>query len=181
MLSKRVKAISCVGSLLFGTAILGISLLAASQPFAYEAPAKGQTTLYLNSRMLPDHVLYPASMVLDKTVLLTSSQEKKSTKQVAFAFDRLESVAQLLEKEQPQLALVTLKKSQHYLLLANDAARADENCSAATKQYLRRALRAHIKRTTQLLSSFPAEDQQQVRDILTQSISLYQNLPSETL
>lgn len=181
MLSKRVKAISCAGSLLFGAAILGISLLSASQPYAYEAPAEGQTTLYLGSRLLPDHALYPASMLLDRGVLLMSPQEERTTKQVAFAFDRLESASQLLEKNKPQLALITLKKSQHYLLVANDAALSDDNCSVATKQYLRRALRAHIKRTTQLLSSFPASDQQQVRDILTQSISLYQNLPSETL
>ena len=180
MLSKRAKAISCTASLLFGCAILGTSLLSASQPFAYDAPAQRETSLYVGTRMLPDHALYPAAMVIDRAALLVTPAEDRATKQVALAFDRLDFVAQLLEKGKPQLALVTLKKSQHYLLVANNEALADEDCPAATKHYLRSALRAHIKRTTQLLPTFPMEDQQSVSDMLTESISLYQNLPSET-
>lgn len=180
MVSKPIKVLSCLGSLLFGVGILGFSLLSASQPYAFDAPAGDQTTMYVSSRMLPDHVLYPATMVVDRVALFISPQEEKAVKQVSFAFDRLEAVEQLLEKGKPQLALVTLKKSQHYLLLANDEARS-QDLSAETLQYLRRALRAHIKRTTQLLSSFPMDDQQQVKDMLVQSTSLYQNLPSETL
>lgn len=181
MLSKRAKAISYTGSLLFGGAILGISLLSASQPFAYDAPPERETSLYVGTRMLPDHVLYPAAMIIDRVALLTTSPENRATKEVSLAFERLKSVASLLQKNKPQLALITLKKSQHYLLVANNEATAEGSCPIATKQYLRRALRAHIKRTTQLLSSFPMEDQQQVSDMLTESISLYQNLPSETL
>ncbi|OGJ37256.1 MAG: hypothetical protein A3A82_03780 [Candidatus Pacebacteria bacterium RIFCSPLOWO2_01_FULL_47_12] len=181
MLSRRMRVISSVGSLLFGGAILTISLVAASQPFAYVAPAASHTSLYLNTRILPDHALYPVAMVLDRIMLLTSAREQRVLREVAFAFDRLDSATDLLQKDKSQLALVTLKKSQHYLLVANSAAQADKQTSPLTKTYLRRALRAHIKRMAQLRSRFPLEEQQAIADMLVQSTSLYTNLPTEAL
>ncbi|NCN06985.1 MAG: hypothetical protein GW946_04050 [Candidatus Pacebacteria bacterium] len=176
MSSKKLRLISCTGALLFGLAILVTSLVAASQPFAYEASTAEHTTLYIGSRMLPDHALYPVAMVFDRVVLTTTGSKQKYLKQVSLAFERLESVAGLLQKDKPELAVSTLKKSQHYLLLALDAAQADAEISPDKQAYLHRALRAHIKRTRQLHAVFPAPQQQAVSDILVESISRYENI-----
>jgi len=181
MLSYRTRVFFCITGLLFGAAILSISLVAASQPFSSVAPTATHASIYLDSRMLPDHALYPFAMALDRVILLTSPQEKRVLQEVALSFDRLDSVTDLLKKDNAQLALVTLKKSQHYLLLANISIQEDADASPTTRAYVRRALRAHIKRTVQLQAVFSSEEQQAVSQILQQSASLYNDLPAESL
>lgn len=103
--------------------ILGIIIFAASL-FTYSDKAGSgvekvsKKKFYLNGKILPDHIIYPGLMILDRTLIAISDDEAKMYLKIRLAQDRMISAQKLLQKGEEVLALTTLTKSQKYLILA---------------------------------------------------------------
>jgi hypothetical protein len=104
------------GALAFGISVVWISLLFSVPAHSQEINRASLKQFYWDSEILPDHILYPVLMVADRVQLSLAEPEDKVYLQVLFAYQRLESSRQLLEKGEEALALSTLTKSQKYLL-----------------------------------------------------------------
>ncbi|PIY80020.1 MAG: hypothetical protein COY80_05080 [Candidatus Pacebacteria bacterium CG_4_10_14_0_8_um_filter_42_14] len=177
MRSSQVKLFAAAVSLLFGLGIISVSLFSASQPFATDLPSATRTSFYFGSRMLPDHVLYPIVMVFDRLYLLSLPKNERSSVEVQYAFDRMHSAEALLDgKNNPELALATLKKSQRYLLLAGNKTLENPKSNTVACEYIRWAMRAHIKDTSRLIEKFPAQYQSAASELLNESRVMYKQL-----
>jgi len=118
-------------ALFFGALMVAISIN-TSVPAAYPS-LKSQAShhqFYLNNTILPDHIIYPFLMVIDKAQLEITSFPERLWLQAEYGWRRLDYAYQLLEKEKHVLALTALTKSQKYFLNATqetlDKATTDE-------------------------------------------------------
>jgi len=177
MRSGKAKLFAAALSILFGLGIISVSLFSASQPFASDLPSVTRTSFYFGSRILPDHILYPVVMVFDRLYLLSLPKDKRTPVEVQYAFDRMRSAEELLDgKNNPELALATLKKSQRYLLLAGNQTLESPKDNVATCEYMRWAMRAHIKDTSRIIEKFPPQYQSAASELLIESRVMYRQL-----
>jgi len=173
----QVKLLAAALSILFGLGIISVSLFSASQPFVSNLPSATKTSFYFGSRILPDHILYPVVMVFDRLYLLSLPKDKRTPMEVQYAFDRMRSAEELLDgKNNPELALATLKKSQRYLLLAGNQTLENPKDNVESCEYMCWAMRAHIKDTSRLIEKFPPQYQSAVSELLNESRIMYKQL-----
>lgn len=106
-------------ALFFGMFVVAISIT-TSVPVAYPS-LKLQASnrqFYLSNTILPDHVVYPLLMVIDRAQLKITSFPERLWLQAEYGWRRLDYANQLLEKNKYDLALTSLTKSQKYFLNA---------------------------------------------------------------
>ena len=134
---KKVNFFTSSIALLFGFFIFGTSLIIASQVQYDNFPKVSERKFYVGERILPDHVFYPFLMAADKIILSTSSGNRKIYVKIRLANDRLYSARMLLKKNQEELALSTMTKSQKYLITAaQDYLGSDTQSDPARKDLL---------------------------------------------
>ncbi|MBU0578466.1 hypothetical protein KKE34_03855 [Patescibacteria group bacterium] len=106
-------------ALFFGVFMVAISIN-TSVPTAYPSLElqASQRQFYLNNTILPDHIIYPFLMVIDKVQLEVTPFPKRLWLQAEYGWRRLDYANQLLEKDNQVLALTALTKSQKYFLNA---------------------------------------------------------------
>lgn len=114
-MSKQIVGLHLLGWIV-GSLILLISLFSAAKLGTdRDATASGRG-FYWTTEILPDHVLYPFLMVIDRVALQTTHDPAKRVyMQVNYAHRRLTSAQLLAAKQKNSLALTTLTKAQKYL------------------------------------------------------------------
>jgi hypothetical protein len=133
--------------LLLGVLVVAISLFSANNQ-TYPGETSSRKYLYISTEILPDHLLYPVLMVVDKAALSSAKTPSELVRiQVNYAYRRLNSAKTLAAKQKPGLALSTLTKSQKYL---NQAAQeALIAGSLADRQIVIRAIAHQSQQITQ--------------------------------
>lgn len=152
---KPLKITFSIFGLFIASGVLAVSL-ASSVPSVYSSNDKFRTNdkqFYLNGEILPDHTLYPLVMVADKAKLMTAKPNERINIYTTYANLRLSAAQQLLEKDQPQLALTTLTKSQKYLLKAAQET-IEQNSANATRLHVLKTLVYHIDKHQQIKEQF---------------------------
>lgn len=112
---KKLRLLLSFAALLFGTLVLSVSLISASQAVSYEGLLATQRKLYFNESLLPDHVLYPFVAAADRLLLTVSSRQQKLELQLAFGQIRMDYAYGLFDKGEEDMAIAALTKSQKYL------------------------------------------------------------------
>jgi len=113
---------------------MAISLATPQIVSSDEAGASRQ--LYFSQEVLPDHIAYPALMVMDKIKLSQADSKQKVYVQVQYAYRRLNHAHQLIEKGEEGLATTTITKAQKYLNHALVEGTKNESLSQEDIQYL---------------------------------------------
>lgn len=128
--------------LLVGLVIVFTSLYSANGSNYGLGDTASRRHFYISAEILPDHLLYPMVMLIDKMALSTAHQPAERIRiQVNYAHRRLNSARTLSANCKPGMALSTLTKSQKYL---NQAAQeALINGSSQEKALVIRAIVHH--------------------------------------
>jgi hypothetical protein len=147
----------------FGIGILLVSLFMS----ASQVSSSGQNTddhqLYFNRTILPDHMLYPALMVVDRIQLETASDYERIFKDIEYAHRRLEYAEELLALNKQDLALTTLTKAEKYLANAVHDAR-QIHASESVILRIAKAIEYHDKRLKELSPQFTSDADRAVID-----------------
>ena len=102
--------------LLLGLLVVAVSLFSANDQSYHLGNTSSRKYLYISAEILPDHLLYPALMLIDKAALSRAdSSSERIRMQVNYAYRRLNSARTLAANQKLGLALSTLTKSQKYL------------------------------------------------------------------
>lgn len=112
---KRLRLLFSSTALIFGALVLLVSLVSASQAVSYEGLFATQKKLYFNESLLPDHVLYPLVAAADRVVLVASSHKQKIKLHLTYSQIRMDYARALLDKDEQEMAVAALTKSQKYL------------------------------------------------------------------
>lgn len=155
---KPLRITFSIIGLFTASAVLAVSL-ASSVPSVYSASDRFKANdkqFYLDGEILPDHTLYPVVMMADRLKLEMAQPNEKITVYTTYANLRLSAAQQLLDKENYQLALTTLTKSQKYLLKAAQET-LDQNPSPTTKNHVLKTLLYHINKHQQIKEQFSQE------------------------
>lgn len=116
----RNAIIGCSAAVLFGIAVLLMSIYSAAAP-ARVYPAGEAATVKVQyylpyPGMLPDSPLYKVKAARDRVMLwLTANEEKKAKRELLYADKRIGAAAALLEGGKPDLAITTATKAEKYL------------------------------------------------------------------
>ncbi len=166
-----------VALLLFGTLILCISLLSANSSSAGDRTRLMARKVYFSSTILPDNVIYPVLMVGDRVKLMTAGDEAKILLKVEFAERRYGYALQLLEKDQPMLALATLTKSQKYLFAAGNEVLVDpKQLQPETIKVVQDAFALSVQNLANFKQKYPNSDTQTIDDLNRDTVIIYQKL-----
>ncbi len=125
-------------------AIILLASLATPQKVSSDVYG-AQRQLYLGEEVLPDHVLYPALMAMDRMYLDQAEGVEKLHVQIQYAFRRLDHAEKLVRDEQYGLANTTLTKAQKYLNHAMQAS-LEQQASKAELQYVYSSYQAFYER-----------------------------------
>jgi hypothetical protein len=148
----------------FGSGILLISLfMSASQVSSSGQNSSDDHQLYFNRTILPDHMLYPALMVVDRIQLEAASDYERVFKDIEYAHRRLEYSEELLTLGKPDLALTTLTKAEKYLANAVHDAQAIQ-APDSVMQRIEKAIEYHNKRLKELSPQFTSDADRAVID-----------------
>lgn len=176
-MTSSLQKSSSLALLCFGTFILATSLMTANKISVGDGSRLMTRRMYVGEAILPDHVLYPALMIGDRVKLETASTENQVLLRVEYADRRFRYARELLEKEQPVLALTTLTKSQKYLfaasneILANPSAFDTETIATVTQ-----ALDHSMYRLELFDETYQGDGESVVKDLLLESSVLLQKM-----
>lgn len=81
--------------------------------------AARERRIYFDRKILPDHLFYPALMILDKIKLDAADKETQTLLKIDYAEKRLAAAKTLFVQGKNDLAFVTAGKAHQYLLQAN--------------------------------------------------------------
>lgn len=163
--------------LLFGSGILGMSLVAANKATTGDTTRLLGQKMYMGRTILPDHVLYPFVMIGDRIRLTTASNEEQILLSVEYADRRYRYAAELLHKNQEPLAFTTITKSQKYLFHASNQLLSEPRAvDAQTVVAVRNALDHSIYRLEQLKSQVSNENAAAIDQLILESSILLQNV-----
>ena len=127
---------------------------------------------YFGERILPDHVLYPAVMLVDRGLLVVASGESEIFLRIRLAQDRMIRAQKLLEKGEESLALSTLTKSQKYLILAVQEFMSDTEYSHEVGLALYTALQENTQNLIDAENNFKVVPTDPIGDLVTESQTL---------
>lgn len=135
--------------LLVGLLIVMASLISANDRSCDLGDTASRRYLYISTEILPDHLLYPFVMFIDRAALSSAKTPGERIRmQVNFAHRRLNSARTLAGKQKLGLALSTLTKSQKYL---NQAAQEAIATGSTQERYLViRAIASHDEKIGQI-------------------------------
>ncbi len=170
---QKRKYIFAVLSVLFGVFIFTSSLVASSQKQdTADSDRISRKQLYFGKKILPDHILYPALMVIDKGLLFVTSGESEIFLRIRMAQDRMISANSLLDKNEEGLSFSTLTKSQKYLLLAGQEFLSLESHSDEVGIGLLKALEENTQNMKIIKKRFKNVDTSPINDLVTESETL---------
>jgi hypothetical protein len=153
-IQKLQFLVSTIG-LFAGISAVALSLSLASQASSHEATRMTARELYWGEEILPDHLLYPGLMLMDRVQLQQAEPTEQMYMQVVYAGRRLVYAQELLKKGKPTIALSTLTKSQKYLLQAgNTALTSPHTENAELLAYLLKAITFHLRELEKIKPSF---------------------------
>lgn len=131
-MSKQIIGLHLLGWLAAGL-VLVVSLFSAAKLGSDRDLTASGLTWYWHKPILPDHLAYPALMLVDRLALeSTKGTSARVHMQVNYSHRRLQAAIDLVEKQKPGLALTALTKAQKYLnqaaieALSPDATLADK-------------------------------------------------------
>ena len=116
---KKPQIWLSIFAFIFGIFMMAISIN-TSVPVAYPSDQThaSHRQFYLSNNILPDHIIYPALMLVDKVQLETTSFPDRLWLQAEYGWRRLDYSHQLVDKGKTSLALTAFTKSQKYLINA---------------------------------------------------------------
>ncbi|GEM_PF-5633384 len=168
MTSLRVS-VSIIG-IIVGIAIFLISLMAASEFSLVRGLSMSQRKFYLSSDILPDNILYPLVAGRDLLRLNLADNEEKAVLQAELAERRFQAAAELVEKGENGLALITLRKAHAYLvdILASSELAASE----AQAEYWRQTIQYKVAAMEAMGSEMTVAERQTLDDIIADTQAL---------
>ncbi len=170
---QKQKLIFAVLSVLVGVFIFTSSLVASSQKQDNaDSDRVSRKQLYFGKKILPDHIFYPALMVVDKSLLFITSGESEVFLRIRLAQDRMISANSLLDKNEEGLAFSTLTKSQKYLLLASQEFLVLESHSKEVGIALLTALEENTQHMKIIQKRFKNVDTSTINDLVAESETL---------
>lgn len=175
---KKVKFITSSFALLFGLFIFSTSLIVSSQIGSNNFPKVSQRTFYVSERILPDHVFYPILMIADKIIMRVNFGNARIYVKIRLAEDRMYSSKMLLKKNQEELALSTMTKSQKYLITAAQDFFSNGEQSDLVRRDLLLALASNMHELEDYQSKFKVVNTAPIGDLLEESIVLINQLKS---
>ena len=161
----------------FGSSILIISLFSATQVSSATGQAASEGKLYFSQQILPDHSLYKIMMAVDRLQLETSTPQEQIFMRIEYANRRLDYAKALLEKDNEQLALTTLFKSQQYLHEAVQQSLKD-NIPTSLRERVVKAIDYHSKELSELLPHLTDANRSQVDRVIKEHDTLRASLVS---
>ena len=103
-------------AVVFGLLIVFASLYSANDRSYGLGNTASRRYLYVSAEILPDHLLYPAIMLVDRMALASAHTPAERIRiQINYAHRRLNSARTLAASHKPEMAVSTLTKSQKYL------------------------------------------------------------------
>jgi flagellin-specific chaperone FliS len=100
--------------------------------------------LYFGKDILPDNIMYPVLMAVDRVELETAPNSEQIYIQIEYANRRLNYAQQLIDQQKEVLAVSTLTKAENYLADAAAKVALNEDTTQTVKDDLSRAIRFHI-------------------------------------
>ncbi len=126
--------------------ILALSLMKAQDAFAENKAATARKQLYFGKEILPDNVLYPVIMAMDRVQLETAPDYERVFIQMEYANRRLEYSEELLaQKKDESLIVTTLTKAEAYLQNATHES-LKLNSPNSVKESLTKTIQYHANR-----------------------------------
>lgn len=168
---KKTQSIFALVALVVACMIFAVSLLIASQKSAVTVERISEKKLYIG-KVLPDHIFYPALMVVDRMLLFFSSQEGGVYTRIRFAEDRLESGRLLLLKQEEALAMSTFTKSQKYLIIAASKVLTSQEQSDSVTKDLILAIQYNIRSLEEYKQLFLHTDTAPIDTLIVESKTL---------
>jgi hypothetical protein len=174
-MSKRIVGLHLLGWII-AIVILLISLFSAAKLGTdRDANASGRG-FYWTKEILPDHVLYPFLMVIDRVALETTHDPaQRIYMQVNYAHRRLISAQLLADKQKNSLALTTLTKAQKYLSQAAQDALTHQ-VSIPERRMVIKAIENQDQLAVQLAPHFTTYDQGVLNQLRSESKILAEKL-----
>lgn len=170
-----IRILTSAGALLFGLLVVVVSLLSA-QPVRSVETVRVPKQLYLGKEVLPDHLLYPVLMGLDRVRLERSPAGEKPMITVNYAFRRFDTAELLLEKDEPTLAFHTLEKGHVYLQRSALLVSQDHASTPEERGYIAHALVAGAQRMQALQNQLDSSDRAYVSDFLQENKATQQSI-----
>lgn len=187
------RAVYRIISLIFGFAVLGVSLFRTASPdFAFYQSAdsysqKGFVSpveYYLpHHGMLPDHLLWPVKAARDKVwVELTRDPVRRAQLLLLFADKRLSMAVELVKKGEGNVSVTTAVKGEQYLEEAYGAYEVAEKQGMDTADFLQKFTRATLKHR-EILEEFTRNAPNDAKPVIVESLntpkSLYEKSTQE--
>jgi hypothetical protein len=148
--------------LLFGGLVMILSLLSANRIFSQDDDfSLTQQQFYFQKEILPDHLLYPLLMIVDRSKLLMADEEQQVGLQTTYAWQRLEHTEILLERGYRSLSFSTLTKAYKYYHQALLSARELE-LTADQRQALIDDADHFVNQAEKLFTSFTDVERQEL-------------------
>jgi hypothetical protein len=176
MNNTRLLLSSCALFLSFGILALSLTTASAAQSSTGSFEASHRQ-FYWGDDVLPDHVVYPVLMLIDKAKLESASPTERIYTQVEYGNRRFEYTHALIEKENPELALTTATKGYKYLIHAGQEA-LDSDASPSLKQHVIKAIEYQDKQLAELRNSFSDADRAVLDQLQAEGESLKNRLAS---
>ncbi len=138
----RIRLLLSLLAFGFGSSILIISLFSATQVSSTGSHTASENKLYFSHQILPDNSMYKVIMAMDKLQLETTPPEEQIFVRIEYAHRRLDYVKALLDKNNEDLAMTTLLKSQQYLHQAAQQT-LQQNSPTSIKERVAKAIEYH--------------------------------------
>lgn len=144
------------GALIFAAFVVFVSIIKSSAPnFAfYQTPLKNQSGIFVSGveyyfpspGIGPGHRLWPLKALRDKVWLsATQDPERRADLLLLFADKRLKMADELLQKNEPALAVATAIKGEQYLLDAFNEQKTAHAAGVDTTGFVIRLANASLK------------------------------------
>jgi hypothetical protein len=177
---KRLRFLLSSLALFVGLTIAGISFSAATSGEAYSENDHSASSkkLYLNQKLLPDHLFYPVVAATDRTRLELATPIDRIYLQVQYGQRRFLYTKELLEKGHRSLALSTLTKSQKYFIIAAQEY-LDQDLANSVGRFLVRAINYHLDQIGQIKSELNPQEVDVIEKLCQENRILKEKIEKE--
>lgn len=162
-------------ALIFAFGVLGISLMDAHSVSSSGIRSASDRSLYFDKAMLPDHIMYPLFMAMDRVRLELAPRDERVFLEIEYANTRLLSGEELLDSKKESLAVSTFTKAEKYLSDATQDFQAQHGTDTM-KRLLIKAINYHSKRLKALSAQMTDSDRSIIDQSLKQNTALLETL-----
>jgi len=140
----KTRFILSLTALFFACSVLLISLFTATLASSSGSHVLTSKKLYFGKDILPDNIMYPVLMAVDRVELETAPSSEQIYIQIEYANRRLNYAQQLVDQQKEALAVSTITKAENYLADAAAKVAGDKETTQTVKEDLSRAIQYHI-------------------------------------